>query len=84
MKSNLNPNRPKTDIIGFTSMQSPEAIFLDSYAILVSMGVRHDIAQSLASYTAFQETAFDPQSSILVHLHEEIGQEPSVNGGMAA
>ena len=71
-------------MIEFTPIRDPEIIFLRSYETLVQMGIRHDIAQSLASYAAFQEEEFDPDSPILIHVHEEIGQEPSVQGKKAA
>ena len=72
------------NLIEFTSIRDPEITFLRSYETLVSMGIRHDIAQSLASYSAFQGEEFDPKSQLLVHVHEEIGQEPMENGKMAA
>lgn len=72
------------DIISFYSIGNPEITFLHSYETLVQMGIRHDIAQVLASYSAFQGKEFDPKSPILVHLHEEIGQEPRYQGKMAA
>lgn len=77
-------DQPEANLIEFDSIRDPEIIFMRSYETLVSMGIRHDIAQSLASYSAFQEEEFDPKSPILVHVHEEIGQEPSVQGKMAA
>lgn len=84
MESQVAQNRPEANLIEFTSIREPEIIFLRSYETLVAMGIRHDIAQSLASYSAFQEKEFDPESPILVHVHEEIGQEPLVKGKMAA
>lgn len=75
---------PESNLIQFTSIREPEFIFKHSYEQLVAMGIRHDIARSLASYSAFQEKEFDPASPLLVHLHEEIGQEPMVQGRMAA
>ena len=77
-------NQPEDNLIEFTSIRDPEITFLRSYETLVSMGIRHDIAHSLASYSAFQGEEFDPNSPILIHVHEEIGQEPSVQGRRAA
>ena len=76
--------RPESNVIEFYSIGEPEIIFMHSYAQLTAMGIRHDIAQQLASYAAFQGKKFDPESPMLVHLHEEIGQEPAVQGKMAA
>jgi len=84
MESNVAQQYPESDLIEFTPIRDPEIIFLRSYQTLVAMGIRHDIAQSLASYSAFQEEEFDPDSTVLVHVHEEIGQEPRFKGKMAA
>ncbi|MBU0705781.1 hypothetical protein KJ657_00955 [Patescibacteria group bacterium] len=70
----------KGDLIEFTSIRDPEIVFMHSYEQLIAMGVRQDIANSLASYAAFQGRKFDAKSPILVHLHEEIGHEPSAQG----
>lgn len=78
-----HPN-PEDNLIEFTPIRDPEIIYLKSYQTLVSMGIRHDIAQSLASYTAFRGEEFDPTSNVLVKVHEEIGQEPMCQGKMAA
>lgn len=75
---------PESNIIEFTSVREPDIIYLHSYSQLVAMGIRHHIAHSLASYAAFQEKPFDPNSPILVHVHEEIGQGPKVRGKLAA
>jgi hypothetical protein len=84
MESQVAHPCPEENLIEFTPIRDPEIIFLRSYQTLVAMGIRHDIAQSLASYSAFQEREFDPDSPILVHVHEEIGQEPRFKGKMAA
>jgi hypothetical protein len=87
MKPGLNrpeSSLPESNLLEFTSIREPEILFLHSYQTLVAMGIRHDMAQQLASFTAFQGKEFDPKSPLLVHVHEEIGQEPSVQGKMAA
>ena len=86
MKLSVAKNQSElgTDLIEFTSIRDPEITFTRSYETLTAMGIRHDIAQSLASYTTFRGEEFDPTSPVLVNLHEEIGQEPFVKGGTAA
>jgi len=89
MKPGLNHPESKlhkSNLIEFTfsSIREPEMIFMHSYQKLVAMGIRHDIAQQLASYSAFQGEEFDPRKTSFVGINEEIGQEPSVKGRMAA
>lgn len=84
MKPQFSRECPESNLIEFSSIGDPEIIFVHSYAQLTSMGIRHDIARSLSSYAAFQGKEFDPKSPMLVHVHEEIGLEPAVQGEMAA
>ena len=77
-------DQPESNLIEFTSIRNPEIVFMRSYETLTAMGIRHDITHSLSSYAAFQGEELDSNSPLLVHVHEEIGQEPSVNGRMAA
>jgi len=77
-------DQPEANLIELNSVRGPESAFARSCKTLAAMGARHDIARSLASYAAFHGEEFDPNSSILEHFYEEIGQEPSVQGRMAA
>lgn len=87
MKPGLNrpeSNLPESNLIQFMPIREPEFIFMHSYQQLVAMGIRHDMAERLASYAAFQGEEFDPRKTTFVGINEEIGQEPSVKGKMAA
>lgn len=87
MKPGLNhpePKLPESNLIQFMSIREPEIIFIHSYQKLVAMGIRHDIAEKLSCYAAFQGEEFDPKKTAFVDVYEEIGQEPLVKGKMAA
>lgn len=84
MQTQVAHDYPEGSLIEFTPIRDPEIIFIQSYEMLVAMGIRHDIAQSLASYSAFNGEKFNPKSVRLENVHEEIGQEPQVKGRMAA
>jgi len=85
MHLSLVENQPETtEPIHFPPSRESETIFMRSYQTLISMGIRQHIANSMASYTAFRGEEFDPDSDVLVRVHEEIGQEPAVQGRMAA
>ena len=74
----------ENNVIHFLPLRDPDFIFQKTLESLISQGVRADIAKSLASYSAFQGQEFDSKSPVLIHIHEEIGQEPAVKGTLAA
>ena len=73
-----------SNVIHFMPLREAEDIFRSTLHKLSVMGVRRGIAQQLASYAAFNNEEFDEDGQYLVRVCEEIGQEPEVNGRMAA
>jgi|GEM_PF-2597035 len=73
-----------SNVIQFMPLREAEDIFRSTLHKLSIIGVRRDIAQQLASYAAFNNEEFDEDGQYLVRVFEEIGQEPEVNGRMAA
>ena len=84
MQTQVAHDSPESNLIQFTSIRDPEINYLQSYETLVAMGIRHDIAHSLASFSTFNGEKIDPKSPIIAQINEEIGQEPQVKGKMAA